>query len=110
MPARVTVGKRTATEGTADVQVRRGREQSSLAVAEGNLCSYCLSAHTFFCGKAGLSEKDIAALLAAAVKREGNEGLRTVALLQVLYAAGLRVSELSSLPVFGPARKRTYNA
>jgi prolyl-tRNA synthetase len=34
MPARVTVGKRTATEGTADVQVRRGREQSSLAVAE----------------------------------------------------------------------------
>jgi len=34
MPARVTVGKRTATEGTADVQVRRGREQRSLAVAE----------------------------------------------------------------------------
>ena len=27
MPARVTVGKRTATEGTADVQMRRGREQ-----------------------------------------------------------------------------------
>jgi len=34
MPARVTVGKRTATEGTADVQVRRGREQRSLPVAE----------------------------------------------------------------------------
>ena len=34
MPARVTVGKRTATEGTADVQVRRGREQQSLPVAE----------------------------------------------------------------------------
>ncbi len=34
MPARVTVGRRTATEGTADVQVRRGREQRSLPVAE----------------------------------------------------------------------------
>jgi prolyl-tRNA synthetase len=34
MPARVTVGKRTATDGTADVQVRRGREQRTLAVAE----------------------------------------------------------------------------
>ncbi|HEX5559772.1 MAG TPA: proline--tRNA ligase [Gaiellales bacterium] len=34
MPARVTVGKRTAADGTADVQVRRGREQRSLAVAE----------------------------------------------------------------------------
>jgi prolyl-tRNA synthetase len=34
MPARVTVGKRTATEGTADVQVRRGREQRSMPVAD----------------------------------------------------------------------------
>ncbi len=34
MPARVTVGKRTATDGTADVQVRRGRDQRTLAVAE----------------------------------------------------------------------------
>ncbi|HXD68721.1 MAG TPA: proline--tRNA ligase, partial [Gaiellales bacterium] len=34
MPARVTVGKRTATEGTADVQVRRGRDQRSMPVAE----------------------------------------------------------------------------
>jgi prolyl-tRNA synthetase len=34
MPARVTVGKRTATDGTADVQVRRGRDQRTLEVAE----------------------------------------------------------------------------
>ena len=33
IPVRVTVGKRTASDGTADVQVRRGREQTSLAVA-----------------------------------------------------------------------------
>ena len=34
MPARVTVGKRTATDGTADVQVRRGREQQAVPVAD----------------------------------------------------------------------------
>ena len=34
IPARVTVGKRTASDGTADVQVRRGREQQSFPVAE----------------------------------------------------------------------------
>jgi prolyl-tRNA synthetase len=34
IPTRVTVGKRTASDGTADVQVRRGREQSSLPVAD----------------------------------------------------------------------------
>jgi prolyl-tRNA synthetase len=34
IPTRVTVGKRTASEGTADLQVRRGREQSSLPVAD----------------------------------------------------------------------------
>ena len=44
----------------------RVREQIALAVAEGNLCSYCLSAHTFIGGKVGLSEKDIAASLSAA--------------------------------------------
>ena len=33
-PVRVTIGKRTATEGSADVQVRRGREQRPVAVAE----------------------------------------------------------------------------
>ncbi len=36
------------------------REQIALAVAEGNLCSYCLSAHTFIGGKVGLTEQDIA--------------------------------------------------
>ncbi|HTH46699.1 MAG TPA: carboxymuconolactone decarboxylase family protein [Candidatus Limnocylindria bacterium] len=43
--------------GTLGAKVR---EQISLAVAEGNLCSYCLSAHSFIGGKVGLSEKDIA--------------------------------------------------
>jgi uncharacterized peroxidase-related enzyme len=36
------------------------REQIALAVAESNLCSYCLSAHTFIGGRVGLTEKEIA--------------------------------------------------
>ena len=38
----------------------RIREQIALAVAESNLCSYCLSAHRFIGGRAGLTEKEIA--------------------------------------------------
>ena len=36
------------------------REQISLAVAESNMCGYCLSAHTFISGKVGLTENEIA--------------------------------------------------
>jgi len=46
-----------------------------------------------------LSEGDVDRLLVAAQKREGPDGLRLVALLEVLYATGLRVSELVGLPL-----------
>jgi uncharacterized peroxidase-related enzyme len=36
------------------------REQIALAVAQGNNCDYCLSAHTFIGGKVGLAASDIA--------------------------------------------------
>lgn len=45
-----------------------------------------------------LSEDDVDRLLEAAARREGPEGIRLVALLEVLYATGLRVSELVGLP------------
>jgi integrase/recombinase XerD len=44
-----------------------------------------------------LGEKEVDALLAAARAQEGPAGLRTVALLELLYATGLRVSELVAL-------------
>lgn len=46
-----------------------------------------------------LSETEVEALLDEARKSEGVEGIRLVCLMEVLYATGLRVSELVSLPL-----------
>ncbi|MEE8274148.1 MAG: site-specific tyrosine recombinase XerD [Alphaproteobacteria bacterium] len=46
-----------------------------------------------------LGEDEVGALLAAARGWEGAEGLRRAALIEVLYATGLRVTELVSLPL-----------
>ncbi len=46
-----------------------------------------------------LSEDEVDRLLAAAQDRDGAEGARLVALIELLYATGLRVSELVALPL-----------
>ena len=45
-----------------------------------------------------LSESEVEKLLETARLREGPDGVRLTALLEILYAAGLRVSELVALP------------
>ena len=51
-----------------------------------------------------LSEDEVVRLLNVARERTGPEGRRIVALLEVLYATGLRVSELVSLPLISVSR------
>ncbi|MCG8546022.1 MAG: site-specific tyrosine recombinase XerD [Alphaproteobacteria bacterium] len=51
-----------------------------------------------------LSEQDVDAMLAAARDTKGAEGLRLTAMLELLYATGLRVSELVTLPLSAVAR------
>lgn len=54
-----------------------------------------------------LSEAEVDALLASARRRQGVGGARTRALLELIYATGMRVSELVSLPLSAVARKPT---
>jgi len=51
-----------------------------------------------------LSELEVDRLLAAAHNRPGADGLRISALMEILYAAGLRVSELVGLPLSALSR------
>ena len=51
-----------------------------------------------------LSEGEVEDLLGAARARTGREGFRLVALLEILYATGLRVSELVGMPMSALSR------
>jgi integrase/recombinase XerD len=53
-----------------------------------------------------LSEDDVLRLIVAARSRQGGEGIRLTAILEVLYATGLRVSELVGLPLAAAVRAK----
>jgi integrase/recombinase XerD len=55
-----------------------------------------------------LSEDEVETLLACARDRNGPQGLRLTAMIEVLYASGLRVSELVGLTIGALARDRTH--
>jgi len=55
-----------------------------------------------------LSESEVSQLLERARGKRGPEGLRLTALLETLYATGMRVSELVSLPLSAVARDPRY--
>lgn len=53
-----------------------------------------------------LGEAEVAALIAAAGERDGAGSLRLAAMLELVYGAGLRVSELCGLPLTSLDRER----
>jgi integrase/recombinase XerD len=55
-----------------------------------------------------LSRDDIDRLIAAATARDGAAGLRLGCMVELLYASGLRISELLALPVAALARDPAY--
>lgn len=55
-----------------------------------------------------LSEEEVEKLLSAVNKMRGDEAMRLKAMLELLYAAGLRVTELVSLPLSGMQFDRAF--
>jgi integrase/recombinase XerD len=55
-----------------------------------------------------LSRAEVDALIAAAAARDGAQGLRLACMVELLYASGLRVSELTALPLAILARDPTH--
>lgn len=55
-----------------------------------------------------LSRAEVDALIAAATARDGAQGLRLACMVELLYASGLRVSELTALPLAILARDPAY--
>ena len=55
-----------------------------------------------------LSRSEVEALIAAASERDGAGGLRLACMIEILYASGLRISELLALPLQALARDPAY--
>ena len=55
-----------------------------------------------------LSREEVNALIAAARARDGAQGLRLACLVELIYASGLRVSEVLALPLAALARDPAY--
>jgi len=55
-----------------------------------------------------LSRAEVDALIAAATARDGAQGLRVACMIELLYASGMRISELLALPLAALARDPTY--
>jgi uncharacterized peroxidase-related enzyme len=68
----------------------RTREQLALAVAESNLCAYCLSAHTTVAAKIGLTQVEIADAIRARAA-----DARTDAILKLARSIVVQRGELS---------------
>jgi uncharacterized peroxidase-related enzyme len=74
----------------------RVREQIALAVAETNLCGYCLSAHSFIGGKVGLTDRDIADARRATAATDKTDAILKLARNIVVQRGELADADLQS--------------
>ena len=91
---RLDIAKRWGMETLAGGSLNpKVREQIALAVAESNMCGYCLSAHAFLAGKVGLTEKDINDARHATAGTEKTDAIlklaRNVPLEEYKFVAGV---------------------
>jgi integrase/recombinase XerD len=55
-----------------------------------------------------LTRAEVEGLIAAAAARDGAQGVRLACMIELIYAAGLRISELTALPLAALARDPAY--
>ena len=55
-----------------------------------------------------LSRQEVEAIIAAAAARDGAQGLRLACMIEILYASGLRISELLALPLAAMQRDPAF--
>lgn len=72
------------------------RELIALAVAQGNNCDYCLSAHTFIGGKVGLNEKQVADARQAISATDKDDAILKLALSIVVQRGEVSDASLQS--------------
>ena len=88
---------------TGGVLSAKVREQIAVAVAQSNSCDYCLSAHTFLGGKAGLTEKEIADARQAVSATDKDDAILKLALSIVVQRGQVSDDALTN------ARARSVN-
>ncbi len=85
----------------------RVREQISLAVAESNLCGYCLSAHTFIGGKLGLTETEIADARRAVASSDKTDAILKLARTIVVQRGEISDAEFKAARAAGLSEAET---
>jgi uncharacterized peroxidase-related enzyme len=77
------------------------REQIALTVAESNLCTYCLSAHTFLGHKIALTEEDIASARYASAATDKTDAILKLARNIVVQRGEVSDADLEQARVSG---------
>lgn len=84
--------------GTFDARIR---EQIALAVAEANLCSYCLSIHSFIGGRVGLTAPEISAARQATAAERRTDGILKLARSIIVLRGEISDGDLNHARVAG---------